>query len=107
MPDGFIDIVGAFAQRDVCLVLPSLEHAVWWWPEYQECIARRHGIDWINFTKTNIISKKTHTSLRLWVPYSLDPTMPMDFIHAHVFRVEYMSTYYTGRELHEVARVVH
>lgn len=82
------DVLSLSAQRDCCVVLPTLDHAVRWWDQIKQMIEATEP-DTLH-TKTAIIRRRSGTALRLWVPYSLDPTFPMDFIHEDVFRFDYL-----------------
>lgn len=74
-------------KRDCCIVLPTLEHATEWWPRVQDMMEDRQTV---KRSKTSLYLMQTHNIVRLWVPYSLDPTMPMDFIHEGVFEFDYL-----------------
>lgn len=76
---GVLDVVSMAAQRDTCLVLPTLRHALALWPRYWDVMAEVHGKNKVKISKTAVTTLTTRTILRLWVPYSLDPTMPMDW----------------------------
>lgn len=75
---GFVDLASISAQRDTCLVLPTLSHAFWLWLYYREFVAERH-LGHFYKSKTSLVMQDTHTILRLWVPYEREPTMPMDW----------------------------
>lgn len=77
---GVLDVVSISAQRYTCLVLPTLEHAISLWPYYQWAVTDAHPNHY-HKTKTAIGMTDTKTILRLWVPYTLQPTMPMDWDH--------------------------
>ncbi len=97
---GFLDIVSYFSQRDCCVVMPSLKHAIYFWPQITEYIKLRHGGDkYVVNTRTAVVSRRTQTALRLWVPYEPDPTMPMDFEHDFKYRCDYLdfNGYMNGR----------
>jgi hypothetical protein len=82
------DVRSLSALRDSCVVLPSLDHALWWWLEIKVMIDDAEP-DCLH-TKTAIIRRRSGTALRLWVPYEPEPTFPMDFIHDDVFRFDYL-----------------
>ena len=84
---GMTDVLSHSAIRDSCVVLPSLWRAVELWPKIQAMI---HANQPIVRTKTSIQMTKTRTVLRLWVPFSLSPTQPFDFVHSHVFEFDYI-----------------
>lgn len=77
---GVMDIISIASQRDTILLLPTLNHAVevGWWKVLGTAFSERHGEQWITQTRTNIVMRRTHTTLSLWVPYVREPTMPMD-----------------------------
>lgn len=84
---GMLDVRSWSTTHDACVVLPTIEHAIEWWPRIQEML---HATQPIIRTKTSINMSKSYTSLRLWVPYGLTPTQPMDFIHPFVFQCDYL-----------------
>ncbi len=73
---GVMDVVSISALWDTCLVLPTLRHAAALWPNYQKLVTELH--DKAKGTKTAVAMLDTHTVLRLWVPYTREPTMVMD-----------------------------
>lgn len=75
---GFCDLASISAQRDTCLVLPTLSHAFWLWLYYREFCCEYHNPFYK--TKTGVAFQDTRTQLRLWVPYEREPTMVMDFV---------------------------
>ena len=77
---GVIDILSISALRDTCVVLPTLKHAIALWPKYRKVIQESHGERNVVLTKTSVVMARTKTALRLWVPYSRDPTMPLDWV---------------------------
>lgn len=95
---GIEDIASAITYRSCALVLPTLDIAVfWWWPKIIRCLVDRHTQPAIVVTRTAITSRLTHTTLRLWVPYEPEPTMPLDW---DVNRSEYaLVTPYTRKDL--------
>ena len=100
----FLEVYSSVSYKDTCVVLPTLDHALVYWPIYRTMFQELHDIDMVGTTRTAIISRRTHTALRLWVPFQRDPTMPMDF-HEDQFRwrCDYMSPYYTSKELKYIA----
>lgn len=94
-----LDVLSVASQRDAAVVLPTLDHALLWWGRLISMFKDYHGENYIRTTKTSIISNRTHTALRLWVPYSPSPTMPMDFPHEFVYRADYLVLYglYRGK----------
>src|SRR6266705_4847233 len=91
--------------KDVCLVLPTLPHALALWPHYRAAL--KGHFTFTNDTKTAIVIPAIHAVLRLWVPftkeraYRLMPTQPMD---GRYYRRGFtsVSPYYTKRELRRV-----
>jgi len=77
---GFLDVASISAQRNTCIVLPTLGHALDLWPLYQVFVIRQHP-NHFHRTKTAVSFTDTKTFLRLWVPYAKEPTMPMDWAH--------------------------
>jgi hypothetical protein len=98
-PASMTDVLSVGSLRDSAVVLPSLGHALLWWDRIIKMFKETHGINYVTTTKTTVISHRTHTAVRLWVPFSPDPTMPMDFIHSFVFRCDYLILYgmYRGK----------
>lgn len=78
---GVLEIVSINAFEDCAVVLPSLSHAIHWWPIITKAYQERHGENNIEVTKTAIVSKNTRRVLRLWVRYERQPTMPLDWRH--------------------------
>lgn len=76
---GVLDVVSYATQQRICLVLPTLWHAVELWPKYTDALEERCGVDRIRRTKTARVVLGTPGILRLWVPYERSPTQPMDF----------------------------
>lgn len=74
---GVMDVVSAANEQNAVLVLPTLRHAIALWPRYREAFKDRHG-PLARMTKTAVALGTTGTTLRLWVPYARDPSMPMD-----------------------------
>ena len=96
--NGTMEDVKTYAQlRDLCVVLPTLEHAVHWWPRVIEMM--ENSQPHIIRTKTAIICRMTKTAIRLWVPYELSPTQPMDFDRPENPNFDYLCLYglYRGR----------
>ncbi len=81
------DVLSVATRHDACVVLPTLLHATYWWPRVQDMMEDRQEV---KRTKTSLFLNGSKTIVRLWVPYSLDPTMPMDFIHEAVFTFDYL-----------------
>lgn len=102
MLDGYLDLVSETSHGDTCLVLPTLLHALAVWPIVRTMFSERHDELDLAFTKTAIVCKDTQTVLKLWVPYGLDPTMPMDYPHAFAGHCLYMSVWYTRKELRPI-----
>lgn len=100
----FMEVYSMVLYKDACVVLPTFDHALVYWPIYRTMFRDMHDVDMVGTTKTAIVSKRTHTALRLWVPYTRDPTMPMDF-HGDMFRerCDFVSPYYTTKELKRIA----
>ena len=92
-PASMIDVLSVATLRDSAVVLPTLAHALFWWERIIPMFKERHGANYIQTTKTSVISNRTHTALRLWVPYQSDPTMPMDFRHEFKYRCDYLILY--------------
>jgi hypothetical protein len=77
---GVLDVISISTQGRACLVLPTLQHAIALWPKYTEALEERYGEGRIRRTKTaRIMPLSRGATLRLWVPYERDPTMPMDY----------------------------
>ena len=76
-----LDVISIGAQRDTIVVLPTLPHAIHWWPIIQQAFANNQKRIPPTNTRTAIVCRETKTSTRLWVPYAREPTMPMDIIH--------------------------
>lgn len=74
---GVLDVIGSASLQNTCLVLPTLEHAIALWPKYREAAEAVHK-GRVKKTKTAVYMYRTRTTLRLWVPYSREPTMPLD-----------------------------
>lgn len=72
-----LDVISISAQRDAIVVLPTLRHAIHWWPRIIVAAKDKHGSKAIT-TRTAIVFHDTKTLVRLWVPYGREPTMPMD-----------------------------
>lgn len=89
------DAVSRMAERDTCFVLPTLKHALWWWERVNWCIRERHGAEWVTTTKTATVSKRTKTTMRLWVPYTPNPTMPLD-TERHRRKFDFVTPYSKG-----------
>jgi hypothetical protein len=83
----FSDILSVGTQRDACVVLPTLDHAVYWWPRVYDMFSDRQNVI---RTKTGLALKGSHTAIRLWTPYAHEPTQPFDFIHPDVFTYDYL-----------------
>ena len=75
----FLDVLTMGNAHDVAVVLPTLPHAIHWWPRVTHMFKDYHGFDYLHVSKTGIVSFRSRTIIRLWVPYAPDPTMPMDF----------------------------
>lgn len=65
--------------HDTCVVLPSLGHAIEWWPRVKEATETRYHRGLVVTTKSAIVVRKLHRVLRLWVPYEPEPTLPLDW----------------------------
>lgn len=89
----FLDVVSIFSLRDSCVIMPTLDTAIYWWPKIIEYVKMAHGEPYVVSTKTGVVSRRTKTALRLWVPYHRDPTMPMDFEHDFKYRCDYIDFY--------------
>jgi hypothetical protein len=72
-----LDVISYSAQRDTIVVLPTLRHAIHWWPIIIQAGKDTHKH--CTNTRTAVIFQDTHTIIRLWVPYARQPTMPMDY----------------------------
>jgi hypothetical protein len=81
------DVLSMGSQRDICVVLPTLEHATFWWPRVQQMFEDRQICA---LSKTGIVGRQSRTIIRLWVPFANDPTQPMDFIQPFVFQCDYV-----------------
>lgn len=90
---GVLDVISYATQQRICLVLPTLLHAIELWPRYTDALEERAGTTIIKRTKTARIVVGTPGILRLWVPYEREPTQPMDF---HQVRAgwDFISPYY-------------
>lgn len=73
---GYADLASISAQRNTCLVLPTLSHAIALWPLYREYVQSKHK--YTHSARTGLAMQDTRTMLRLWVPYEREPTQPMD-----------------------------
>jgi hypothetical protein len=97
------ETISLLASGDVCVVFPTFNYALAKWPEYVQALQVLHGSEHIVVTKTAATSRKTKTTLRLWVPYATDPTMPMDFIQVRKRKkFTYVSPYYNDKELEAI-----
>lgn len=81
------DVLSIGTQRDSCVVLPTLNHAAYWWPRIHDMFADRQRVMRV---KTGLVLQQSHMIIRLWVPYNLDPTAPMDFEHDFVYYCDYL-----------------
>jgi hypothetical protein len=96
---GFLDIAASAAERDTAVILPTLDHAVYfWWPRLIEMFKDLHDEDMVVTTQTAIVLRNTRTALRLWVPYWREPVQPMDF-RSEWHKFVYITPYKRG-ELH-------
>lgn len=102
MPDGYVDILSYTAQGDACLILPTLNHAINIWPIVRTMFREAHNERDLALTKTGIVCKDTQTVLKLWVPYDVDPTMPMDYPHDFAWHCKYLSVWYSPREVRHI-----
>lgn len=84
-------------QRDVCVVLPTLDHAVFWWSRI--ILMMEDAQPNILRTKTALVLRRTQTAIRLWVPYELEPTQPFDHRGEWIYQFDYLLLYglYRGR----------
>lgn len=80
MTTSVLDVVSVGAQRDCIVVLPTLPHALRWWPVVIGAIKTHHREGTVHVTRTAVVCKDTKTVTRLWVPYAREPTMPMDVV---------------------------
>lgn len=92
-PASMTDVLSVASLRDSAVVIPTLEHAIVWWERIIFMFKESHGENYVRTTRTTVISNKTHTALRLWVPYRADPTQPMDFRHEFKYRCDYLILY--------------
>lgn len=87
-----LDVLAFATNRDTCVVLPTLDHAVFWWPRISDMLdAYQPGL--VNKSKTARFLQGTNTILRLWVPYEREPTQPMDFEANFKYRCDYLDLY--------------
>jgi len=100
---GILDTVSLLANHDVSYVLPTLDHALAWWRIVRTAINETHGVHCVTNTKTACVTRCNHRALRLWVPYERDPEMPMDFPHRFRHLCDFVSPYYTRREMRALA----
>jgi len=76
---GVWETLSESTRADCAVVMPSLDVALHWWPIIVQAFRDRHGTEWVVVTKTAVVSRKTRRVLRLLVPYSRDPTQPLDW----------------------------
>lgn len=95
---GISDVVSQASRQDTILVLPTLKHAVALWPVYRDALVEAHGAEYVNASRTAVTLKRTHTVLRLGVPYSRDPTLPTDWLN--IRRGFVAMTPYLRRDVH-------
>lgn len=84
------DLLSISAQRDSCVVLPTLPHAIYWWPRIKQMIDAREP--YAMHTRTAIVRRLSGTALRLWVP-NRDREMPMEYEHPFVYQCDYIMLY--------------
>jgi hypothetical protein len=100
---GVLDVVSMLNRRDTAYVLPTLAHALEWWRVVRTAVNEEHGKDCVTNTKTACVLRCNHRALRLWVPYELDPTQPMDFDNAFKSNCDFVSPYFYPNELKAMA----
>jgi hypothetical protein len=81
---GCSDVLSISAQHDACVVFPTFQHALHWWPIYRNWFDEAHGTDCTYKSKTAIVTRCNHRALRLWVPVSTrgrttEAEIPMDY----------------------------
>lgn len=92
-------------RENACLVLPSLDHALVLWKRVVDLYGATHRADRLHVSHTGIGCWEAHRILRLWVPYPLDPTMPLDWPNERKgFRLVTFNHYYTKGELRGYSR---
>lgn len=97
--EGILDVVTLMGLHDTIVVLPTLGHANEWWRVYRTAVTEMHGgLDYVIHSKTAVTSRASRTALRLWVPYTPEPTMYMDF-ETYRTGFDYVSPFFERREL--------
>lgn len=87
-----LDILAYGTNHDSCVVLPTLDHAVYWWPRIQQMFMERKNQHPIQ-TKTAIVLRGSRTAVRLLVPYEREPTMATEFDYEFVHECDYLCLY--------------
>lgn len=100
---GYLDVYSHAIRRDTCIVFPNLDIAIPTWLILRTMMAEKLTVGNVTITKTSVVDRFHHTALRMWVPYEADPTQPMDFPHKFKYNCDYMSMFYTSKELRRIA----
>jgi hypothetical protein len=87
-----LDVLSASVNRDFCVVLPTLNHAVYWWYHIDKMF-NDYQPGLVVTTKTARFLRGSNIAVRLWVPYQPEPTQPMDFMHGFKTRCDYLNLY--------------
>ena len=93
------DTISLASTRDVCVVLPSMEHAIYEWPSYIKVARSKHRHKGcLTTTRTAIVFRCTRTVLRLWVPFVQSLGLPLDKPRERR-KFELVSPYFSRKEL--------
>lgn len=82
-----MDVVSIASQMNACVVFPTHDHAIHYWPRYKRAIQDQHEYRRVKTSRTSLYMFRTHTLLRMWIPYEREPTRAMDY---EVFRNKFV-----------------